>query len=306
MNKKIFKIFSSIVILILISTIIIVFYHRDKTHHFGSTSDSFNKKRASEECCKTVNTEGLNTLNAYGSAYIFYPELEKQFKDNEKKIYVISLLKDEIYYYKGHCLRWYGMGYMKHDLGKDLFPNKVLKKTLINFIYGSPPIHDLSLLQTERQIVQSLGGDYYIPFKNNINWLGNQNFVDEMVTFFESLPQNAHLYIHCAFGRGRTTTFLVLYDIFRNGKTVPLKDIANRHYCLGRENVLNTTLWAKGTWTQEGLDARKELVERFYAYITDPLGYGHQSWTQWMASNGLQKKEITIHRTKGKKARGES
>lgn len=305
MKSRKYKIFFSIASILLVSIIIIILYPEDKTHHFGNTSDSFDKKRSREECCKSVNREGLNDLNASGSAFIFYPELEKQFGDREKKIYVISLLKDELYYYKWHCLRWYGMGYMKDDLGKEILHEKAFKKSLIRFFYGTPPIHDLTQLQTERQIVESLGGEYYLPFKNNQNWLGNLNFVEDMINFFESLPKNAHLYIHCAFGRGRTTTFLVLYDIFRNGKRVSLKDITDRHYCLGRENIMNTTIWANGTWTQEALDARKELIERFYAYMTDPLGYGHQSWTHWRESNGLQKKEITVHITKGKKARGD-
>ncbi len=299
-NKLFFVL--SVFSLVIISGIVcsVIFHNERKTHHFGSTSDSFSENRVNKDCCKNVNLDGLKNLNAYGSALISYAELNDQFQEKQNKIYVISLLRDEIYYYKGLCLRWYGMGYMKNDLGKEIFSEKYVKMGIRRFVYGTPPIHDLSQIQTERQIVNSLGGEYYLPFEGNENWLGNMSFVDDMVRFFELLPKNAHLYVHCAFGRGRTTTFLVLYDIFRNGKNVPLKDIANRHYCLGREDVLNTVLWARGTWTQEGLDARKNLVERFYAYMTDPHGYGYQSWTKWVASKADLKKDIIIHRTPGK------
>jgi len=285
-------------------------YNESKSVNFGSTNDPIPRKRLKEECCKTINRVGLENINAYGSGIIYFQDFKNYFKDKlispdqpektNKNIYVINLLTDEMYYYKDRCLRWYGLGYTNKDLGQHIFARKLFKsayKSLLRLFYGTPPTDNPALLQTERQIIENLGGDYYIPFKGNDDWLGNQNYIDEVIHYFESLPKGAKLYIHCAHGRGRTTTFLVMYDIFLNSNKVSLKDISDRHFCLGRENVLNTKLWAQGTWTQEALDARKDLIERFYAFMTDPHGYGHQSWTQWINSKDIEKKEITIHRT---------
>lgn len=296
-NKRFLVVIASGLLVIAGIVFSAIFYIQGKTHHPVSTEDSFLDKRANKDCCKNISLVGLADLNAHGSGFISYDELKNKFQNEKSKIYVVSLLKDDIYYYNGLCLRWYGMGYMKDDLGNEIFTKKSFTKVIRRFIYGTPPIQDLSQIQTEREIVQSLGGEYYLPMKGNENWIGNMNFVDDMIRFFESVTEKDQLYIHCAHGRGRTTTFLVLYDIFRNGKNVPLKDITQRQYCLGRENVLNTVLWDRGTWTQEGLDARKNLVERFYAYMTDPQGYGYQSWAQWVASKKGQIKEVIIHRT---------
>lgn len=308
------KIFISVFFTLFIALCIgfgIGIYNESKSVNFGSTNDSIPRKRLKEECCKTINNEGLADLNAYGSGIIYFQDFKTYFKDkltthNQTKetkntIYVVNLLTDEMYYYKDRCLRWYGLGYTNKDLGEHIFARKLFKsayKSILRLFYGTPPVNEPSKLQTERQIVESLGGNYYIPFKGNDDWLGNQNYIDDIINYFESLPKGAELYVHCAHGRGRTTTFLVMYDIFRNGKKVPLNDITNRHFCLGRENVLNTKLWAQGTWTQEALDARKDLIERFYAYMTTPQGYGYQSWSEWMNSqHDKQNKEISIHRS---------
>ncbi len=274
-------------------------YIESRSTNFRSTHDPFPAKRLQENYCRAVNVEGLADLNAYGSGVIYYKDFRDHFKNTPKKIYVINLLSDDIYYYRDHCLRWYGLGFMYRDLGEILFttsPLKMAYKALIRVMFGSPPVHDVTKLKTERQIIEDLGGQYFVPLKDQKGWLNNQNFIDGLLRFFELIPDKGLLYIHCIHGKGRTTTFLVLYDIFRNGKKVPLKEITNRHYCLGRENVVDTQLWANGTWTQKALNARKDLVERFYDYMTDPQGYGHQSWTQWRIAKGIQPSAVKIHR----------
>lgn len=279
-------------------------YNDSTSLNFGSTNDPIPKKRLKEECCRHINTQGLSDLKAYGSGMIYYLDFKPYWAEKEKsgeikKLYVVNLLNDEIYYYKDRPLRWYGMYFKKKRLGDYLFthkPYKAIHAGLIRLIYGTPPVHDASQLQTEREIVQDLGGIYYAPLKDDDNWLGNPKFIEDMIQLFESIPIDAHLYAHCVHGRGRTTSYLVFYDIFRNSKKVSLKDIANRHYCLGREDVLNTELWSKGTWTQAALDARKNLVENFYAYMTDSHGYGYQSWIMWVAEKKVQLPKISVHR----------
>jgi hypothetical protein len=247
-----------------------------------------------------MNRIGLRELNAYGSSIIHFPNFKKHFKDRAQKLYVINLLNEEIYYYKERPLRWYGMGFTKQDLGKSFYGDRPFKRfhtQVRQWVFGAPPLHDLSLLQTEEQIIKEFAAGYFLPLKENSGWLGNQSFMEDLIRFFASIPQDGHLYIHCFHGRGRTTTFLVLYDIFRNSKKVPLKDIILRHHCLGREDLENTKMLPTGTWTQEALNARADLIRRFYDYMNDPKGYGHQPWNQWNRMKGFQEKQITIHKS---------
>lgn len=285
-------------------------YTESRSINFGSTNDPFPNKRLKNECCRNVNKEGLDELNAYGSGVIYYRDFKNYYKNNIQsingKLYIVNLLPDEIYHYDDRCLRWYGLGYFSRDLGEVIFARKILKagyKKVVRFVYGTPPVHDLSQLRTEREIVKELGAEYIMPLRGSGEWLNNDQFIEDTIHFFESLPDNAHLYVHCAHGRGRTTSYLVLYDMFRNAKKVSLKDITNRQYCLGREDVLDTNIWSKGTWTQAALDARKDLMIRFYNFMTDAKGYGHQSWTQWNHEIGTKNSEqIIVHRSAEKRA----
>ena len=297
-----------LMLLVLIIGFSIGVYSENKSVNFGSTNDPVPRKRLKDECCRDINKEGLSDLNAYGSGLIYYRDFKNHIINNLQKtgakIYVINLLDDEIYYHKDRCLRWYGLGYFNKNLGDDLFSQKIIKTTykkLIRLIYGTPAIYDKSQLQTERDIVQDLGGHYYLPLKGHGEWLNNDQFIEDTIHFFKSIPSNAHLYVHCAHGKGRTTSYLALYDIFRNAKKVPLNDITNRHYCLGREDVLNTKLWPGGTWTQDALDARRDLMVRFHNYMTDTNGYDHQTWTQWNNAQGIHNpQKIGVHRKEEK------
>jgi hypothetical protein len=46
------------------------------------------------------------------------------------------------------------------------------------------------------------------------------------------LPENAWAHFHCEAGLGRTTTFMVLYDMLRNANRVSLEDIVQRQKIL--------------------------------------------------------------------------
>ena len=47
-------------------------------------------------------------------------------------------------------------------------------------------------------------------------------------------------------------------------KTVSLEDIVQRQHLLGSEDLLDTTVWRNGTYTQEQLEKRKRFIEKFY------------------------------------------
>lgn len=59
---------------------------------------------------------------------------------------------------------------------------------------------------------------------------------DEMVDYFIDIvmntPENTWYHFHCKEGIGRTTTFMIMYDIMRNHKEVSLNDIIKRQVLL--------------------------------------------------------------------------
>lgn len=300
-KKKYFLLFSVGISLLMAEGVHLLLNNRDfrdKARNFSYTSDPIPERRVKKPCCQKINREGLDTLNAYGSGFINYKDFGAQVNHDYKNLYVISLLPTDIYYYKGRCLSWYGLGYTPDAVGQPHDPMAGgFSKRLLRYIYGSPPTHDIAQLDTEDSIVKSLGAHYLMPLKNNEDWLTDYAYIDDLVSFFQTIPPGKKLYFHCSHGCGRTTTFMVFYDIFRNGKKVPLKEIVNRHYCLGREDLFNTTVRSRGSWTPEGLQARKALIENFYTYMTSPDGYPNLSWTQWTKMRGIVAQKINIHRS---------
>jgi protein-tyrosine phosphatase len=57
--------------------------------------------------------------------------------------------------------------------------------------------------------------------------------VDRFILAVRALPENGWAHFHCEAGRGRTTTFMALYDMLRNANRVSLEDIACREQLLG-------------------------------------------------------------------------
>lgn len=287
------------VVFVSLSTIAttLVFTSRDKTRNYASTISPVAKKRLTKSQCKVINRQGLDELRAYGSGFINYGDFGPHMEHDYKNLYMISLMHDPIFYYKGRCLRWYGLGYTPSTLGDKNKERKYrgLTKALVRLVYGTPPTDDPSKLQTEEQIMKELGIPFYEPLLNHRNWLSDLSYIDNLIKIFEQIPVGARVYFHCIHGRGRTTTYMVFYDIFRNGKKLSLETIVNRHHCLGRENLLDTTVWKNGSWSAEALQARKDLVTRFYDYMTHPEGYPSCTWAQWSQRKGYQTTDIQIH-----------
>ena len=75
---------------------------------------------------------------------------------------------------------------------------------------------------------------YHVPV------VPNDRQVIEFEAFVEEVSeQDLTLYFQCWDGTGRSSEFMVMYDILKNGSAVSLKTIADRHAAMGGINVLN-------------------------------------------------------------------
>ncbi len=104
--------------------------------------------------------------------------------------------------------------------------------------------------------------------------------VDDFILFVAQLPPNAWLHFHCQAGHGRTTTFLVMYDILRN-PDVSLEDICKRQYLLGGSNLL---LEPQGDdWYSQQARDRAEKIRLFYDFVqgtrSEQIGL---PWSEWL------------------------
>lgn len=236
--------------------------------------------------------EGLKSLKASGSAQFSQKSLQEILQripsDN---VTIVDLRQESHGFVNGIAVSWY----TERDwLNKGKTPEEVIEdenqrlqqllKTYIAFVYASkkfPVPLWVKNVKTEEELTTFYGLGYIrIPVTDHLR-PSNQD-VDTFVNFIKAIPKNAlWLHFHCAAGEGRTTTFLVMYDMMRNATHVQIEDIYQRQYLLGGLNFLNEKT---NDWKKPYADERKDFLNQFYLYCQQNPQF-QISWTSWLAEN---------------------
>lgn len=127
-------------------------------------------------------------------------------------------------------------------------------------------------------------GFSYINLKAGSRFIPSLEKIDEIIKIFEDLPENTWIHFHCQHGKGRTSIMLNMLDIMKNAPTVSLNDIVKRQHLLGSEDLLNTEVWARGSYTKEQLEQRRDFITQFYDFICQRKAGGAQLWSEWKGS----------------------
>ena len=107
--------------------------------------------------------------------------------------------------------------------------------------------------------------------------------VDRFIRAVRALPENAWAHFHCEAGLGRTTTFMVLYDMLRNANRMSLEDIVRRQKVLSNGyDVLQPD--EPGNWKAPYAADRAAFVRAFYDYARANPNGRPQLWTEWLQS----------------------
>jgi protein-tyrosine phosphatase len=133
---------------------------------------------------------------------------------------------------------------------------------------------------TEHDIVGAAGASYVrVTVTDHARPLDDE--VDRFVLAVRALPENAWAHFHCEAGRGRTTTFMVLYDMLRNANRASLEEIVRRQQILGYDyDVLQPT--EPGIWKAPYAADRAAFVRAFYNYARANPNGRLQLWSEWL------------------------
>jgi len=146
---------------------------------------------------------------------------------------------------------------------------------------SSPPVHLIVRnATTERELVEENKAAYVrLTVTDHARPLDEE--LDRFILAVRALPENGWAHFHCEAGRGRTTTFMVLYDVLRNATRLSLDDIVNRQKLLGYGyDVLKSA--SAGDWRAPYTEDRAALIRAFYSYARANPGGRPQLWSEWL------------------------
>lgn len=117
---------------------------------------------------------------------------------------------------------------------------------------------------TEQQAAASFGLGYARFASTDHIWPDPEE-VDAFLAWQKTLPEDAWLHFHCQAGKGRTTAYMIMRDIWLNGQKDSLETICARQHALGGQDVLHMT--HKEAWRQTIDDNKVYRLKQFYTYV---------------------------------------
>lgn len=133
-------------------------------------------------------------------------------------------------------------------------------------------------VQTEKEVVEALGFRY-VRFYVTDRTQPDTETIEAFLDFVDSLPGDAWLHFHCRAGRGRTTTFMAMYDMIRN-PGIPAETIIERQHLIGGADL---TAMKDEEWKNERIIQRLETLKLFSEYVrARHAGETTLRWGEWI------------------------
>ncbi|MDT8902931.1 protein tyrosine phosphatase [Anaeroselena agilis] len=241
------------------------------------------------------SARGLVTLRASGSSQFSEGELMEMLPHLGNNVIIVDLREESHGFLNGAAVSWYGV---QNWANKGKTFDQVLADERARLdglravrevdIARSKPRH--GKVKLRKMTVGAVASEAEVAAANKAGYFRitatdhvrpADAAVDRFVRFVNQLPPGAWLHFHCRAGHGRTTTFLVMYDILRNGKKVTLADIASRQHLLGGVDLLAAAP-AKEGWAREAYLERARFIGEFYRYVTTSPDDLPLSWSDWL------------------------
>ncbi|WP_078022934.1 fused DSP-PTPase phosphatase/NAD kinase-like protein [Clostridium tepidum] len=244
---------------------------------FRKSTDLSNVKKD-----KNINLTGLDKLNISGSKQFSEQNLPLVISNIKTSlpITVVDIRQESHGFINGMPVSWANK---KNNANVGLTKDEVLKdeNNKLNSIKLNSPISFYNhpnktiiptKVENEEKLVKHSSLSYIrVPVTDTK--LPTDDMVDYFVDVIKSNPRDIWYHFHCKQGIGRTTTFMIMYDMMRNGKEVSADDIIKRQLLLADFDEKHM----KSFYNNE----RHDFLQNFHKYVKEN-GYNFDvKWSDW-------------------------
>ena len=197
---------------------------------------------------------GLRELGIMGGGQPSQRQLLNIVERSERPVIVFDLRQEPHGHIAGMPVTWFRPYISDVELGVEAMAS--LETEFVEVLKHTPSVQVDSVAWTGGQDYELLASEYvgnetamsnaevaersgarYVRFFVPV--VPSDEQIEEFEAFVEETSgQDVAVFFHCWDGTGRSTEFMVMYDILKNGREVSLQTIANRHEALGGINVL--------------------------------------------------------------------
>lgn len=196
---------------------------------------------------KSLDLTGIEKLNISGSGQFSSTNLPLIKEEIDSKFCIVSVdLREESHgFINGIPISFENEN---NSANKGLNLNDVI--TTENENLNSINLNTPLTLHNEETITPiKVENELQLTQNNNISYiripvtdggLPTDDMVKYFIDFVNNQPENTWLHFHCKAGIGRTSTFMIMYDIVKNCKEVKLNDIIARQLLLSNIKLRNS------------------------------------------------------------------
>jgi len=140
-------------------------------------------------------------------------------------------------------------------------------------------------VMSERAVVEDAGARYFRLMVTDHSRPRREE-VDRFVKLVRDMPEGAGIHVHCLGGRGRTTTFMTLYDMLHNAHQVSAQDIIERQARFSYDYQMSTINPDK-PYKMALQEDRLGFLHTFHDYARNNPGGKGLLWSEWRRT-GIQ------------------
>ena len=279
---------------------------------FDSAKSCKNLKnlRNYRKCTKPVNLskktqekeKDYKKLLISGSGQVPYDTYDLLYKDLKKEapegaeIYMVDLRQESHGYLDEYSVSLHGKEH--NDINEGLLSVQVILKELVD-LYSIKGIEtkiystnrDVTGLKTKticsenvnsERILSEDAGFKYIRFSAQDHHFPQDKTVDEFILFYKQLPKDSWLHFHCLAGRGRTSVFMIMYDLLKN-PDLSMKRAANRQHMIGGRRIVSNSDSDQWSGSDFSDSERSKRLQLFRKYVRANYKTGYKtSFSKWL------------------------